>query len=243
MNFDVSLLFFMIFWLPLNFTKVQSNKPLCQAVAIIEHYFLMASFVSMSVIAFHTYLVFARNVPAPRMSNGRERKLFCRYLVLTWLLPALIVGICVVLDRQDGQKMGYGESGICWMSEPNAYIYFVIIPVAVFLLFNIVAFSITTVYLGKHSRSRAARQATGNRRSNLAIYAKISSLMGFSWLFGLLALVVTSTMVFRYLFVIFTSLHGAFVAFAFVFNSKTFNLYKQKFVNRNSACTTNFIRE
>ena len=78
MNFAASLLFFMIFWLLLNLTKVQSNKPLCQAVAIIEHYFLIASFVSMSVIAFHTYLVFARNAPAPRMSNGRERKLFCR---------------------------------------------------------------------------------------------------------------------------------------------------------------------
>ena len=239
MNFAASLSFFMIFWLPLNFTKVQSNKPLCQTVAIIEHYFLMASFVSMSVIAFHTYTVFARNVPAPRMSNGRERKLFCRYLVLTWLLPALIVGICVVLDRQDGQKVGYGESRICWMSEPNAYIYFVIIPVGVLLLFNIVAFSITAVYLQKHSRSRAARQATGNRPSNLSIYAKLSTLMGFSWLFGLLALVVTSTMVFWYLFVIFTSLHGVFVAFAFIFNSKTFSLYKQKFVDSNSARAIN----
>ena len=235
MNFSISLMLFMIFWLLSNIVHIRSNIPTCKAMAIIEHYFLMASFVSMSVIALHTYIVFAKTVPAPKMSEGRERKRFCEYLALAWLLPAFFVGICVVLDRQGIQKIGYGESGIYWMSEPNAYIYFVIIPVAVFLLFNIVAFSITAVYIGKHSRSIAARQTTCNRRSNLSIYAKLSTLMGFSWLFGLLALIVTSTMVFWYLFVIFTSLHGVFVAFAFVFNSKTFNLYKQMFVNSKSA--------
>ena len=232
MNFSTSLMLFMIFWLLSNIVHIRSNIPTCKAIAIIEQYFFMASFVSMSVIALHTYIVFAKNVPAPKMSEGRERKRFCGYLALVCLLPAIFVGICVVLDRQVIQKMGYGESGICWMSEPNAYIYFVIIPIAVLLLFNIVAFSITAVYLRKHSRNRAARQATGNRRSNLSIYAKLSTLMGFSWLFALLALIVTSTMVFWYLFVIFTSFHGDFFAFAFVFNSKTFNLYKQKFVNR-----------
>ena len=235
MNLSTSLMLFMIFWLLTNLVHIRSNIPTCKAIAIIEHYFLMASFVSMSVIALHTYIVFAKNVPAPKMSGGCERKRFCGYLALVWLLPAFFVGICVVLDRQVIQKMGYGESGICWMSELNAYIYFVIIPIAVLLLFNIVAFSITAVYLRKHSRSRAARQATGNRPSNLSIYAKLSTLMGFSWLFGLLALIATSTMVFWYLFVIFTSLHGVFVAFAFIFNSKIFSLYKQKFVDINSA--------
>ena len=235
MNFSTSLMLFMIFWLLSNTVHIRSNIPTCKAIAIIEHYFLMTSFVSMSVIALHTYIVLAKNVPAPKMSENRERKRFCGYLALVWLLPAFFVGICVALDRQVIQKMGYGESGICWMSEPNAYIYFVIIPIAVLLLFNIVAFSITAVYLRKHSRNRAARQATGNRQSNLSINVKLSTLMGFSWLFGLLALIVTSTMVFWYLFVIFTSLHGVFVAFAFVFNSKTFNLYKQMFVNSKSA--------
>ena len=235
MNFSTSLMLFMIFWLLSEIVHIRSSIPTCKAIAFIEHYFLMASFVSMSVIALHTYIVFAKNVPAPKMSEGRERKRFCGYLALAWLLPAFFVGFCVVLDRQGVLKMGYGELGICWMSEANAYIYFVIIPVAVLLLFNIVAFSITAVYLRKHSRNRAARQATGNRRTNLSIYAKLSTLMGFSWLFGLLALIVTSTMVFWYLFVIFTSLNGVFVAFAFVFNSKTLNLYKQMFVNSKMA--------
>ena len=238
MNFAASLLFFEIFWLPSNFTEVRSDKLTCTAMAIMEHYLLMASFVSMSVIAFHTCKVFARSLPAPKMSKGQERKLFCLYLALVWLLPGIFVAICVVLDDQDVVKLGYGESEICWLTENNAYTYFVTIPIAVLLLFNIIAFVIAAVYLRKHSQNTAAKQASGNRRSNLSIYAKLSTLMGFTWLFGLLALVVTSTTVFWYFFVIFTSLQGVFVAMAFVVNAKTIGLYRQGYKKYNSSSAT-----
>jgi hypothetical protein len=239
MNFAASLLLFEIFWLPSNFTEVRSDKPTCTAMAIMEHYFLMASFVSMSVIAFHTCKVFARSLPAPKMSKGHERKLFGTYLALVWLLPGIFVAICVVLDNQDVVKLGYGESEICWLTENNAYVYLVTIPIAVLLLFNIIAFVIAAVYLRKHSQNTAAKQASGNRRSNLSIYAKLSTLMGFTWLFGLLALVVTSTTVFWYFFVILTSLQGVFVAMAFVVNAKTFGLYKQRYASVSSTPEAN----
>ena len=228
MNFAASLLLFQIFWLPLNFTEVTSDKPACKAVAIIEHYFLITSFVAMSVIAFHTCKVFARSLPAPKMSKGRERKLFCAYVALVWILPAVFVGICIVLDDRDVVVIGYGESEICWLAK-KAYSYFVTIPIAFLLLFNIITFVITAVYLRKNSQNIAARQA---RRSNLSIFIKLSTLMGFKWLFGLLALVVTSTTVFWYFFVILTSLQGVFVAMAFVVNAKTFSLYKQRYIRQ-----------
>jgi hypothetical protein len=208
------------------------------AMAIMEHYFLMASFVSMSVIAFHTCKVFARELPAPKMSKGHERKLFCTYLALVWLLPGIFIAICVVLDDQDVVKLGYGESEICWLTENNSYTYFVTIPIAVLLLFNIIAFVIAAIYLRKHGQNKAARQASGNRRSNLSIYVKLSTLMGFTWLFGLLALVVTSTTVFWYFFVIFTSLQGVFVAAAFVLNAKTFGLYRKGYRKYHSGSST-----
>jgi hypothetical protein len=239
MNFAASLLFFQIFWLPSNFTEVLSDKPTCKAIAIMEHYFLMASFVSMSVIAFHMCKVFARSLPAPKMSQGGERKLFRIYLALVWLLPGVFVGTCVVLDNQSILKIGYGDSEICWLTENNAYAYFVTIPITVLLLFNTIAFVVTAVYLRKHSQNTAAKQASGNRRSNLSIYTKLSTLMGFTWLFGLLALVVTSTTVFWYFFVIFTSLQGVFVAMAFVVNAKTFGLYKQRYASGSSTPEAN----
>ena len=239
MNFSTSLLLFKIGWLLLNINEIRSDEPPCTAMAVIEHYFLMASFVSMSVIAFHTCKVFARRLPAPKMSEGHERKLFCVYLALVWLLPGLFVGICVLLDDQDVVKIGYGEFQICWLTEDNAYIYFVIIPIAVLLSFNVIAFVTAAIYLRKHSQNSAARQASGNRRSKFLIYVKLSTLMGFAWLFGLLALVVKSTTVFWYFFVIFVSLQGVFVATAFVLNTKTFVLYKQWYKSGSRTPKTN----
>ena len=239
MNFSANLLLLELFWLPSSFTEVRSDKPTCMALAVVEHYFLMASFVSMSVIAFHTCKVFARRLLAPKKSEGHERKLFCMYLACVWLVPGIFVGICVVLDYQDVVKVGYGKSEICWLTEDKAYTYFVIIPIAVLLLFNIIAFVISAIYLRKHGQNTAARQASGNRRSNFLIYIKLSTLMGFTWLFGLMALVVTSTAVFWYFFVIFTSLQGVFVAVAFVMNVKTFGLYKQWYSSGSRTPKTN----
>ena len=238
-KFSTNLLLFELFWLPSGFTEVRSVKAICMALGIIEHYFLMASFVGMSVIAFHTCKVFARSLPAPKMSDGHERKLFCMYLACVWLLPGIFIGICVVLDSQDVVKIGYGEWEICWLTRDNANTYFVIIPIGVLLLFNIIAFVIAAVYLRKHGQNTAARQASGNRRSYFSIYVKLSTLMGFTWLFGLLALVVPSTTVFWYFFVIFTSLQGVFVAVAFVMNVKTFGLYKQWYSSGSRTPKTN----
>ena len=235
MNFAASLLLFKIAWLPLKMNEIRSDKTICMAMGIIAHYFLMASFVSMSVIAFHTCKIFARRLPAPKMSEGHERKLFWLYLAFVWVAPGIFVGICVVLDYHDVVKIGYGESEICWLTEDNAYTYFVIIPIGVLLLFNIITFVTAVIYLRKHGQNTAARQASGNRRSNFLIYVKISTLMGFTWLLGLLAIVVTSTTIFWYFFVIFTSLQGVFVAVAFVMNVKTFGLYKQWYSSGSRA--------
>ena len=160
MNFAATLLFFMIFWLPSNFTEVRADKPSCKAMAALEHYFLIASFVGMSVIAFHTCKVFARKLPAPKMSVGHEQKLFCMYLASVWILPGVFVAICLVLDDQDVVKLGYGESEICWLTDKNAYTYFVAIPVAVMLLFNIIAFIVTAVAISSKTRSKHSSEAS-----------------------------------------------------------------------------------
>ena len=240
MNFAASLLFFQIFWLPSNFTEVLSDKPTCTAIAIMEHYFLMASFVSMSVIAFHMCKVFARSLPAPKMSQGGERKLFRMYLALVWLLPGVFVGTCVVLDDQGILKIGYGDSEICWLTEKNAYAYFVTIPITVLLCWSIPLPSSLLPYIFENTVK------TQQRSNPVATDGQISQYMrkaihsnGIYMVIWSPALVVTSTTVFWYFFVIFTSLQGVFVAMAFVVNAKTFRLYKQRYLSGSSTPEAN----
>ena len=96
------------------------------------------------------------------------------------------------------------------------------------LLFNIVAFLIAALYLQKHSQNMAARESRSMKRSNFAIYIKLCSLMGFTWLFGLLDVLVGSLEIFEYLFVILTCLQGVFISMSFVFKKETLKMYKKK---------------
>ena len=60
------------------------------------------------------------------------------------------------------------------------------------------------------------------------IYLKLSALMGFGWLFGFIYLLVgKSTPVFSYLFVIFASLQGFYIALAFVVKKEIWQKYKE----------------
>ena len=227
MNLATSLLMSAISWLISSFTRPEQNAKYCHVLIVIQHYFLVASFASMSVISFHTYRTFARKLPAQRSSEHRERKVFKSYLTFVWVLPAIFAAVCFLLDSNNVMNLAYGDSIVCWFREKDAFLYFIYIPVGLSLLFNIVAFFITALYLRKHCQNMAARESDSKQRSNLAINIKLSSLMGFTWLFGLLNVLVGPTKVFEYLFVILTCLQGVCITLAFVLKKKTMRMYKE----------------
>ena len=231
-NLAATLLMFEVFWLIPGIGDVSKASSLCTAVTIIEHYFLLAYFISMSVIAFHTYKIFAKNLPAsPRPSEENDGKLFWIYASVVWLASAAFVAICTLLDALAIVHLGYGHSDICWLTGEDAHIYFVAIPIGTLLLFTGIAFSFSVFYLRKHSRDRiATRRALGQRPAHsLLLYVIISTLMGLTWLFFALLTVVAkpSTVVFWYMFVIVTSLQSVFIALAFVLNVKRLKLRRK----------------
>ena len=226
MNLATSLVMVDIVWLIFSFSSPEQYPRYCKVLIVIQHYFLVTSFPSMSVIAFHTYKTFAKGFPAQRPSENHERKLFKIYLSFVWLLPAIFAAACFLLDLNDIIKIGYGDSTVCWFREKDAFVYLIYIPAALSLVFNIVSFLITASYLRKHGQNMAVRECSSKQRSNLAIYIKLSSLMGFTWLFRFLDVAVRSTKVFDYLFVISTCLQGVCITVAFVFKKKTMKMYQ-----------------
>lgn len=239
MNLAVALLLFELSWVLSSFDDLRKNTSFCKASAILSHYSLLAYFVSMVVIAFHTCKVFARQMVAPKPSKSHERKLFILYSMFVWFVPAIFVIISIILDEKQIVNVGYGDDELCYLGGEIGYLYFMTIPIAPLLLFNVVTFIVTVIYLRKHGQNTAARQASGARQSNLSIYTKLSTLMGFSWLFAFLSYVYDAEPVFWYFFVILTSLQGVFVTFAFVVNKKTLKLYqKSKDDSKRSATSS-----
>ncbi|KAL8594021.1 hypothetical protein ACOMHN_029007 [Nucella lapillus] len=136
----------------------------------------------------------------------------------------------------------------CWIQEPLAALFVFGAPILVIFLMNCVFFVRTIVSIrntnrlarhsgaGRTNSSNSARQMSG--QNDVILYVKMSSVMGFTWVFGLASSIISSltqepTDVICYilhvlgvLFPILNSSQGLFILFAFVFNRRVFALYK-----------------
>ena len=217
------------------------NETGCFIIAIVNHYSFLVSFTASSVIAFHSCLILGRQVSLKR-SNSTNNRIFFIYSLITWGIPALFVLTSVLLDHFGLFVTDYGRSDMCWLGTSQSKMFLFIVPIGVLLLFNIFLFGFSAVRFLKNQSSIA--QSLGSavlkkrKIKNVLICMKLSTLMGFSWLFGLLQVIVEiETVIFTYLFVIFVSLQGLFICVAFVFKTRCLKLYRSLWANTVSRKT------
>lgn len=226
MNLSISLCLAELLWLV---GSTLDNYPTaCTVVAIANHYFFLAFFGASSVIAFHSCLVFGRKM-AVRRSPSEDNKIFIIYLLVIWGMPGLFLLVFGLLDHQGVFIIDYGKSVVCWLGTKESKIFLFILPFGILLLFNLILFIIVALRLHKNQKSSAralGKDARKRELQNIKVCVKLSTLMGFSWLFGLLQVAVeTETDAFAYLFVIFVSIQGLFICVAFLLQRKCYNLY------------------
>lgn len=183
----------------------------CMIVAVLLHYFLLASFGWMLVETVIQYLNFVK-VLSTYIPGFMRKSMIC-----AWGFPLSVVIVVLIVDYGV-----YGEhKDYCWISY-TAFFYSLALPVALLLATNVVVFCliIYTISCGRqkglrcHSDER--RQALMRLRASICMFF----LLGLSWTFGLLAL-GKAKLVFQYLFSVSTSLQG-FLIFVFcVIQEKT----------------------
>ncbi|EDO39172.1 predicted protein [Nematostella vectensis] len=218
MNLATSLLAAHMLWLAGS--GQTEDHSACQIIAIALHYSFLSSFTWMSVIAFDTWRAFSRKTR--RHNNVINWKRVGRVIALGWLPPLGFVILCVALDQSGTVTIDYGGAKGCWINNKWSNIFFFAVPVLGLLIWNIVFFVLTVVAIRKVMKQSSMAQDESNR-NDLVIYAKIASLMGFTWLFGFLAPFTTYFLMFP--FVICNSLQGVFIAVAFLMNGKVKKLY------------------
>ena len=196
----------------------------CEVLAIFEHYFLLVSFLAMSIISFHSYRVFAH--PIVGRTVNKSRRGFVKYSVILWITPAIFVAICVALDKSNTLLVGYGTR--CWLGTKNAKLFLFLLPLAMLLLCNIFTFIHTAISLSRHEQNRTTLQLKEGKQ-NLLICAKLATLVGFPWLFMFFLVLFPDEEAFEYLFVIFVCLQGLYIGLAFLFTKKVSKLYKERF--------------
>lgn len=199
-------------------------KVACAIIAILLHYFFLVSLTWMSVMAFETWVVFSKILIQKRNRNKREK---CFNLLgrttMGWLSAFVFVVVCVALDQSNAVAFHYGGIKGCWINNPNANMFFFVLPVAFSISFNTVFFVLTVRAIRNTAKQtqRATHQTL--HRKNAVLFLKIFILTGFTWTFGILKITVSEY--FKYPFIIFTTLQGLYIMLAFVFTTRVKRMY------------------
>jgi hypothetical protein len=211
--------------------SASGNYPACATIAILVHYFFMAAFMWMNVMAFDICRTFTK-FSKPSSSDNYMRKFvrFCLYSLCTSLLIVLIAVVVNYSVNDSVYRPGYGE-GVCWFKYRRALLIFFAVPVAMVILANIVYFGVTLYSIQKATKL-AMMATTNNKKSDrdrFWLYVKLSTIMGLTWVFGFVAAIFDVAALW-YLFLIFNSLQGAMICVSFVFTKQVIGFLKEKFL-------------
>jgi hypothetical protein len=222
---------FALFWAQILFlVGIERTEipELCMAFAMLIHYFFLAAFAWMTMMATDMALTFR---PMNLHSGGGSKKNRFLYVSLyAWSFPAVIVVPGIVMDQFEvfisPFNPGYGQGGsVCWFSNRMALIIFFLVPCAVHLLVNLICY-IYTVY-NIAAVSKLARKAKPCDKCNLFLYFKLSIIMGGTWLLAYIW-IITRNVVVEYAFIILNGLQGLFLFVAFVCRKRTWRQLKRR---------------
>lgn len=195
------------------------NTQPCRILAIIIHWTFIASFFWMLVIAVDMWWLFRPSGTFVKIHDGHG--FFWRYCIVALLSPSLIVSSSIATDHSDATatfQPQYGRA-LCFINGPLAMVIFFVVPIACVVALNSILFVVTSFNL--HRALSSNRRFTGNNwRRELNLYARFFTLMGITWLFGVLAPLVNSYDALWYLFVVGSGLQGVYIFVAFVCTRK-----------------------
>ena len=199
----------------------------CVSLAAAMHYAFLAAFFWMNVMAIDICRTFSsRHIMLPTDPHSAR---FTFYSLYAWLTPAVIVGSSLALDLLEVEAIAfyrphYGD-GMCWITRRWALLVTFAVPLALILVVNFVLFGITVKNLCLISKE--TKSVRGDDRNQFGLYVKLSTIMGLTWVFGFIASLVDLPVLW-YVFVVFNTLQGAFIFFAFVCTRKVFRLLQER---------------
>ncbi|KAK7463951.1 hypothetical protein BaRGS_00038033 [Batillaria attramentaria] len=159
---------------------------LCVVYACVTHAMLLSTFLWKSLLSFD--LAFMLRIRSIENSSHAKRACMLRwYSVVGWLVPSVFVTCLWLLDYYGVYHVGYGPqgAGACWMGSNLANLFFILGPLVVTWVFNGVCFVLALCMIYRSGRvlgnmAKSKRQRVADRR-RLAAYARLTVLMGVTW--------------------------------------------------------------
>lgn len=192
------------------------------------YYFFLSSSCWMTATAFDIWHTFRLTKTELRVTAGNQWHKFIAYSLYAWLLPAVALIIVVVVDVE--QPEGIPEDflpflgkNLCWFGHRKALLVFFALPMTILIILNC-AFFISTARIIAETTSATSQSTTGSHHKNqYKMHMRLAVLMGFTWLFGILAGYLQVEAVW-YIFVLLNTLQGAFLFLAFTCRRKVWRV-------------------
>ena len=189
-----------------------SYREVCVAVAVVQHYTWLVAFLWIYVLAYDTSCTFA---DLKQSNSVRDTYRLRCFAVYAWGLLAVFVAVCLGIDFGTKLPFSYGNKMICWISGHRAIDYYFVTPLAAVITANVVLFVRTFVALRRAMSTASRARPQKQQRRMFVIYIRMTSLMGFTWLFGYLAMIDVLRFL-LYPFIVCNTCQGVFICVSFM---------------------------
>ncbi|XP_077150271.1 adhesion G-protein coupled receptor G7 isoform X2 [Ranitomeya variabilis] len=202
----------------------------CTGLAALQHYFLLAAFVLMALLAveFHFRIVYARNYLPEYFRKSK--------LIIGWGLPAIVVALTIAATYSE--ENNYNRKEFCWLLAENRenqfdiskpMLWSFLLPVGLILIFNICIVIAVVFTISKKKTELTRTKKLSILKKTLATFSVVS-LLGVTWVVGYLMLIQTDDnthLIFSFIFCICCSTQGVQV---FVFYTLRDPIFLKKVV-------------
>ncbi|XP_022671658.1 uncharacterized protein LOC111268587 [Varroa jacobsoni] len=209
---------------------IQPGTYMCFSIGLMAHYFYLASFFWMLVMALDSCRCLAVNV----FNATGGPYLMIKYSILGIFCPALIVCSSVIYDGFSPYSRyapRYGRE-VCWIGSRYGLMAFFVAPIVTILLFNFMLF-VYTAYTVRQVQTRSEKFRTNpsgyqTEMTRLKLYIRLVVVLGFTWFFGVLS-ALTDISWLWYPFFVLGGAQGVFIFVAFTCKRKVWNELKPLF--------------
>ena len=208
-----------------QFGSGQTSLPgwTCAVIGGVCHFLWLSVMFSMHVCSVDMFLIFRKFRLVSHKAIGKK---LLKRLVYICSVSLLFVGVNMVISvaRSAGQDFGYGGI-ICYISSSVMQMVTFIIPSVIVVITNIVLFINVMFNISKASIHDLGMK---QERNFFDIYARLSTLTGFTWIIGFLLLLIKSD-VLEYCFILLNASQGIFIMMAFVLNRRLWKCCQKNF--------------
>ncbi|KAK7069719.1 hypothetical protein SK128_004726, partial [Halocaridina rubra] len=223
---------------------VDPNAVACLVLAAAMYFFFLSSFCWMNVTAFDIWYTFKLTKTKLRVSGGNQWRKFLAYSLYSWVLPGVAVASVIIIDtvRPDSipkDFLPYLGERWCWFGHRKALLVFFALPMTILIILNCAFFISTAWIITETTLASANNPSSSHHKNKYKIHLRLAVLMGFTWLSGTLAGYLQLEALW-YVFVVLTTLQGAFIFIAFTCRRKVWRVMGiniHKIVNRCASIT------